>query len=191
MSQTPLEPEIPELDVRDAGSRDPSPYDVGREPPIYAPASKPFPWGCLIGGCLMTMLLMVGGMAVVGFGAYRYFSQQIVQNTSTEPRNLPVVELSPDEMKEIETRIDTFQKKVDQGQAPDTLVLTADELNALIGQQEKLRERVFVKIEDGLIQADISFPTDGFPGGKGRYFNGSARVDASLENGKLVVTLYS
>lgn len=30
---------------------------------------------------------------------------------------------------------------------------------------------------------------DAIPGGKGRYFNGSASVDASLEDGVLIVTL--
>ncbi len=186
MSQSPLEPEIV-----DAGSSQASPYDLGREPPAYAPASKPFPWGCLIGGCLVTILLVVGAMVAIGYGTYHFFTQQVAQYTSTEPRELPVVEVAPEKMKEIETRVDTFQKNVDQGVAPETLVLTSDELNALISQQEKLRGHVFVTIEDGLIQADVSFPTDDFPGGKGRYFNGSARINASLENGELIVKLES
>lgn len=186
MSQSPLEPEI-----IDAQSTEASPFDVRREPPTYAPISKPFPWGCLIGGCLITMLLVVGGLVAVGFGTYHFLTQQVTQYTSPEPRQLPVVEVSPEEMEEIATRVDTFQKEIDQGKAPESLVLTSEELNALISQQEKLRERVFVTIEDGLIEADVSFPTDGLPGGQGRYFNGSARIDVSLENGELIVNLES
>jgi hypothetical protein len=186
VSQSPLEPEIinPE-------STEVAPYGVGREPPTYASPRKPFRWGCLIGGCLMTMLLVVGVMVAVGFGTYHFFTQQVAQYTSTEPRQLPVVEVAPEKMKEIEARVDTFQKDVDQGQALDPLVLTSDELNALIAQQEKLRGHVFVTIEDGLIQADVSFPTDELPGGQGRYFNGSARINASLEDGELIVKLES
>ncbi|MCA9182088.1 MAG: hypothetical protein KDA51_11565 [Planctomycetales bacterium] len=186
MSQSPLEPEIiaPE-------STEVAPYGLRHEPPAYLPPRQPFRWGCLIGGCLMSMLLVVGVMVALGFGTYYFFAQQVAQYTSTEPRQLPVVEVAPEKMKEIEARVDTFQKDVDQGEALEPLVLTSDELNALIAQQEKLRGHVFVTIEDGLIQADVSFPTDELPGGQGRFFNGSARINASLENGELIVKLDS
>lgn len=183
--------------VFDALPREPSPYDSPpAEPPQYdppqvVPAGKTFPWGCLWGGCLGAMLLMLVLVIVAGFGTYRFYKQQIGQFTSPEARQLPVVELSPEELAELETRVEALQEPVAQGEAPEPLVLDSDDLNALISQQEKLRGRVFVKIEDGLIQAEVSFPADSIPGAKGRYFNGSASINASLENGELIVTLDS
>ncbi len=137
------------------------------------------------------MLLSLVLVIVVGFGAFRLYKQQINQLTSLEPRQLPVVELSPAELEELETRVESFQETVEQGEAPEPLVLNSEELNALLSQEEKLRGRVFVTIKDGMIQAEVSFPADMVPGAEGRFFNASANINATLENGDLVVTLDS
>lgn len=194
MSRPPVTP-----GVFDALPREPSPYELPptdpplygprHEPPQVVPAGKPFPWGCLWGGCLGAMLLMLVIVVVAGFGTYRLYKQQIAQYTSSEARQLPVVELSPEELAELETRVETFQETVEQGAAPEPLILNSDDLNALINQQEQLRGRLFVTIENGLIQAEVSFPADVIPGAAGRFLNGSAGVKASLEDGHLVVTL--
>lgn len=132
------------------------------------------------------MLVLV---TVAGFGTYRFYKQQIAQYTAPEARQLPVVELSPEDLQELETRVETFQDTVAQGEAPAPLVLDSEDLNALISQEQQLRGRVFVTISDGLIQAEVSFPADAIPGAKGRYFNASASINASLRDGELVVTL--
>lgn len=150
---------------------------------------KGFPWGCLIGGCLVVCLLIVGGVAAVGWGTYAFYKRQIKQYTSESPRELPVVELSQEELTQIEQRVQDFQNKVEEGESPEQLVLTADDINALISHEEKLKGRVFVTIADGKINAEVSFPTDSIPGAKGRFFNGSASINASLEDGVLVVTV--
>lgn len=79
----------------------------------------------------------------------------------------------------------------DAAPAPPTreLVLTADEINALIANEDQLRGRVFVEINDGELFGKISIPTDALPGGKGRFFNADGRFDVSMENGVLVVRL--
>ena len=46
-----------------------------------------------------------------------------------------------------------------------------------------------MKITDGKVSGDVSIPMDAIPGGKGRYFNGSASFNVSMENGVLIVTL--
>ncbi|MEM6979208.1 MAG: hypothetical protein AAF539_06025, partial [Planctomycetota bacterium] len=69
------------------------------------------------------------------------------------------------------------------------LVLTSDELNALIAGNEQLRGRVFVDIVDGEITGKVSIPTDMLPGGKGRFFNADGRFDVSMQDGVLVVRL--
>jgi hypothetical protein len=152
---------------------------------------RKFPWGCLIGGCLTVVVLMVGSIAAVGLGTYWFYKQQIAQYTSDTARELPVLEKTEEEIKAIQARVETFQAQVEKGEAPDQLVLTADDINALLSKEEQLRGRVFVSIEDGQIQAEMSFPTDAIPGAKGRFFNGSVAVEASLEEGVLIVTLQS
>ncbi len=69
------------------------------------------------------------------------------------------------------------------------LALTAEEINALIATEEKMRGRVHVSIEDGELTGEISIPTDGFPGGSGRFLNASATFEVSMEDGILFVRI--
>jgi hypothetical protein len=72
------------------------------------------------------------------------------------------------------------------------LVLTADDINALIATNPKLKGCVYVAIADDKISGEISVPIESFiPGSKGRYLNASATFDVSLDGGVLVVTLDS
>lgn len=158
-------------------------------PPAYVASGKPFPWGCLLGGCLGLLLLMLGGLAAIGVGSVWFYRQQIAKYTSGEARPLPIVEVSQQELQQLEARVEAFQEQVEQGEAADQLVLTADDINALISKEEKLRGKVYVTLEDGLIKAEVSIPASALPGGKDRFFNGSVTVNASLEDGVLIVTL--
>ena len=73
---------------------------------------------------------------------------------------------------------------------PQQLILSAADLNALIARQPRLRNKLFVKIEDSVITGELSLPLDDFvPGGEGRFFNGSGTFDVSLEDGNLIVQL--
>jgi len=69
------------------------------------------------------------------------------------------------------------------------LVLTAEEINALIAAEEQLRGRVFVRIEEGRVFGEVSIPTDMIPGGGGRFFNADAEFDVSMRDGILEVRL--
>jgi hypothetical protein len=168
---------------------------------------------CLIYGCLGMFLGTILLIVCSGFAAYRFVNNQLDRFTATEPINLPVVEYEPEKLAELEARIEDFRRSLDvkpdaQGTAapatPDKaaeapppvrpaiqeLVLTADDINALLAKEEKFRSRVFIKIQDGKITGDISMPLDEFaPSMKGRYLNGSATFGVYLENGMLYVTL--
>jgi hypothetical protein len=125
-----------------------------------------------------------------GFGFYWFVSSQVTKYTSETPVELPMVDYTPAQIEALESRLDTFKTTVESGESPtEDLVLTAEEINALINQQEELKGKVFVKISDGQVTGDVSFPTDAIPGGRGRYFNGSVSLDVSMENGVLIVTL--
>jgi hypothetical protein len=131
------------------------------------------------------LLLTVGG----GFAGYWWLQGQVNKWTSDTPADLPIVEYSEEEIQEIKDRVETFQETVDEGDTPEQLVLTAEEINALISEEEDFKGRVYVRLEDGKISGDVSIPTDFLPGGEGRYFNASATFNASLDNGVLIVTL--
>ncbi len=164
-------------------------FDEPQTAPKYVKSSKSFPWGCLLGGCATVALLMIGLAVGTSVAGYYFYKGQISKYTSESPKELPTVEYAPDEIKEITARVESFKSTLEKGNTPPPMILTADDLNALISQQEMLRGKVFVKIDDGQVTADVSFPTDVFPGAKGRYFNGSVSANVALENGVLIVTL--
>lgn len=159
-----------------------SPYQPSNE---AQQTQRRFPWGCLLGGCLGIVLL--GVLLVVGgsIGAFYFARGQINKYTADAPRILPKVETSTEEIEALTARIQDFQDAVEKNGPTDDLVLTADDLNALISQSKELKGKVYIKIEDGQIKADVSFPTDGIPLAGSRYFNGSVTGKVSLENGEL------
>jgi hypothetical protein len=145
--------------------------------------------GCLY-GCLFVLFSGIALLVCAGVGGYWWVSTQVQKYTSATPAELPSVELPAEQMSGLESRVNAFSDAIESGEAPpEDLVLTADEINALIGKQEQLRGKVFVRIKDGQVSGDLSIPTDPIPGGKGRYFNGSASFNVSMEEGVLIVTL--
>ena len=133
----------------------------------------------------LLLFLMIGG----GIGGYFFLKGQIAQYTSETPEKLPEVDYSEEERKAIQDRFLSFKTSLDEGKAVEPLVMSADELNAMISDNKDLKGRAFVRLDDGKASADLSFPTDALPMGKGRYFNGSISVKVFLENGVLIVTL--
>ena len=146
--------------------------------------------GCLI-GCAIALIIMVllcgGGLTVMWF----FYRGQIEKYTSETPSELPKVEYTEEQLNELNARIESFQQALEEDQQPesDELVLTAEEINALINANEDLRGRAFVTIEDGRVGGELSVPTDAIPGAKGRYFNAKGTFDVSLAGGGLMVTL--
>ena len=153
-------------------------------------SEKKFPWGCLFGGCATVLLLVVLGTAATIYGAFRLVKSQVEAYTSATPSDIPVVNYTPEEIAAARKRLDDFKVALEKGEEQPPLVLTADDINAIISSEKEFAGKLFVKIEDGEITGEASFPADAIPlVGKGRYFNGSVSLKASLEKGNLVVTL--
>jgi len=140
-------------------------------------------------GCLSVMLVMMLGMGGLIYGGYRFYAAQVAAYTSTEAVRLPKVEYAQAELDELNKKLAEFKAAVDRNEATDALVLSADDINAFINANEDVKGKVFVKIEDGEVSADASIPLDKFPGAKGRFFNGSVTLKATIKNGKLIVML--
>jgi hypothetical protein len=73
---------------------------------------------------------------------------------------------------------------------PAVLRLTATDLNTLVTRHPELKDRLFLRIEDGIVSGDFSLPLDDWlPGGQGRFFNGSGSFDVRLQDDVLEVNL--
>jgi hypothetical protein len=89
----------------------------------------------------------------------------------------------------LQDRVKAFRSAVNAGTATEPLVLTSDDINALIDENEELKGTMFVKIEGDELKGKVSIPLDKvpLPGLKGRYLNGEAELKASLFDGELIV----
>ena len=161
----------------------PNPYQGDTNEPV-----KKSSFGCCLWGCLTMFVLVVLTTIAAGVGGYWWLSSTVEKYTSATPEPLPQVEIAPEQLTELQTRVDSFQESVKTGEASEQLILTADELNALIQRDENLKGKVYVVIENGQVSGRISIPADMVPGGKGRYFNAAATFNVRLENGVLIVT---
>ncbi len=171
------------------------PSSQGPAPAYYpssdAPAEKKGP-GCFLWGCIIAAILVVGGTtAIIGSGYY-VFAKLRDNYTETQPMALPQVSLSKEEREAVKDRFEDFRNAVDNGTAVDPFILSEDEINTLIAESdpdEPLKDSLRVQIEDDLLKGQVSIPLDDIPlpGLKGRYFNGTADLRASLKDGKLEV----
>lgn len=165
--------------------------EMGPEP---APAGKKR--GCFFYGCMTVVVLAI----VAGVGAFlavRWLSGLIEQYTSDEPLELPVTEIAPADLDELQNRWERFKRGMEQNQAVEPLELTDEEVNALIQNDpewEELKGRVYVEIdEQDRVRGQVSIPLADLELGQldGRFLNGSATFEVSMESGVLVVTVAS
>lgn len=150
-----------------------------------------FFYGCVIASILAVLLIIA--LAVGAFFVMRFFSGMVEQWTSPTPMELPQVQISEEDRRSVRERVDAFRKAVDAGTATDSLVLTGDDLNALIDENPDFKGRIFARIEGDKLMARVSMPLDRLGIGmlQGRYLNGEAELKASLSDGLLLVTLQS
>lgn len=152
--------------------------------------------GCFFYGCLTVLVLIV----VTGVGAYffiQWLSGLIEQYTSEEPLKLPVVAVSAADLEKLEDRWETFERGMEANEAVEPLELTAKEINTLIQNDPEwkdLKGRLYVEIdEQDRVHGQVSIPLGDLDVGrlKGRYLNGSATLNVSMESGVLVVKVTS
>jgi hypothetical protein len=158
----------------------------GLEPP-------PKQRGCFFYGCIIALVLLVLGaicMAAVGYMAWSYYVNMINTYTATAPAQLPAVKISDEDRKALDERVDAFKKALDAGDGGE-LILTADDLNALISENKDFAGTVYVTLKDDQVSAQVSYPLDKIPAPmtKGRYLNGSGTFTAQIVDGELIVHL--
>lgn len=171
-----------------------SSYDPAPQPAYYPQQDKSERRGpgCFLWGCIIAVVLFVGGLAAVLGGGYYMYAQMRDKYTDTQPMALPEIPLSQEERQSVKERFDQFREAVDAGQATEPLKLNEDEINTLIAEsdsEDPMKDSLRVQIEDDTVKGQISVPLDDIPlpGLKGRYFNGTAELRGSLKDGKLEV----
>ena len=178
-------------------TNDPEFYQTPKFTPEQYEA-PPHQRGCFFYGCIIAIVLTVLAAIFVGillFVGYRWLGRMAEEYTATAPEQLPVLEMSAENRQAVKDRVETFRKAVEVGTTVEPLVLTSDDLNALIEENPELKGRIYVKVEGDEVKGRVSFPLDklNMPvvGGlvKGRYLNGEADLKASLRDGVLIVTL--
>ena len=148
--------------------------------------------GCLFYGCLtgLVLLLIAGLMA---FFAVRFVRGRIADYTDAAPMRLPKVEMADAEFKQLEARVKSFGDAMDQNKPTEPLVLTERDLNALLAQSvntKELADKFYVSLDGDQVKGQVSIPLPSLGWfGKGRYLNGDATFNVSLENGVLVATV--
>ena len=145
--------------------------------------------GCFFYGCIASIIMLV----LIGVGIYLVVNAikgQIEKYTEAAPRALPQVDASADQQQAVKDRIADFDAAVkaepDKPAAP--LVLSADDVNALIASDPNFKGKVFVTIPGNTVDAEVSLPLEslGFPGTKGRYLNGKAGLEVGFAAGSLI-----
>jgi hypothetical protein len=150
--------------------------------------------GCLFYGCLSLSIL---GLLAIVLGVVAYFwvksttARWIRDYTDTAPAPIEKVQYSPAQMDALNARVAAFKDALEKGKGTTELVLTAEDLNALIAKQKDLADRLFIRMDEDNIKGDISFPLPDIGPFKlkGRYLNGTAAFKVALENGSLDVRL--
>ncbi|MFO0954629.1 MAG: hypothetical protein U0835_26395 [Isosphaeraceae bacterium] len=146
--------------------------------------------GCFFYGCLFASigagLMFLVVVAIIATGVY-FGNQLLNEYTSTTPAQIPVVNLSDDQKKAVKDRWEAFRKAIDEGKAAE-IVLTAEDINALIEEEPQLKGKVYIKLKDDKATGEISMPFDVPLKGR-RFFNGTATITAVLADGDLDVRL--
>ena len=146
------------------------------EPP---PPQQKKGMGCFAKGCLILVVFFIFlGVAIIGGTIYgvrhlrgNYFpttSVQLPANNSTEHEQ----ELSREKWYSFE--------RAARAHMPARIEMTADELNALIASEPKLRDRAYVTINDNVGHLRVSIPLDEVSWLRGHYINGECSVQSSV-----------
>jgi hypothetical protein len=142
-------------------------------------------------GCLATSALLVASLTLAFLGLW-YFKQALDEFTGTRPIPAPVAQVSAAQGEDIRQRLDAFEQAIRDHRPVAPLVLSADDLNAMIATNprlEALRGKLFVIIQGSHLRGLVSVPLSeaGLTMFEGRYLNGLAGFALSLDNGALGV----
>ena len=136
------------------------------------------------------MLVIVLGALLVGL----HYVRKMVNNfTDNKPMELPTLQMSKAEIDQVKQRFEAFQQEVREQRATKPLVLTADDINALIAsgsEPQSLKGKLYVSLEGDQVKGEVSVPLQevGLSMFRGRYLNGRATFNLGFRDSVLIVT---
>ena len=149
--------------------------------------------GCFFYGCItglvMLLLIAVGGLVTIYY-AKKALSGLVNNYTDSQPMSLPSVQMSQADLDKLKQRWKEFAEAVRARRPTAPLVMSADEINALIASspdQKLLKGKFCVSFDGDRVKGELSLPLQEFGWKllKGRYLNGSGTFNLSLQNGVL------
>jgi len=170
--------------------------DPTPNPPPLADQPKK-PRGCWFYGCLtLAIVALIGfiGTFMLARYAVRKASVMVQQYTSKTSAPIQSVTISQAELKSLHDRVNSFNQTLNGQQGSRELILSADEINALIQndpEYKAIKGKLFVMLDGDQVNGKVSMPLDDFGPLKlkGQYLNGTATLTVALQNGLLDVRL--
>ncbi len=135
--------------------------------------------GCFGKGCLILIAFFILlGLAFIGgtYLAARYLRSEYFPTTQVQ---LPAPTATEDEQQSVRARWDSFEKAARAHQSA-RIELTADDLNALIASEPKLRSKAYVSIGNNVARLQISVPLGELRWLKGHYLNAECTVQSAV-----------
>lgn len=160
--------------------------------------------GCLFYGCITAVVLFLA-LGIGGYFLVRYGIDKVVttieQYSETSPMALPQSTMADADYRQLEQRIATWNGADAGAGATPQLSLSSDDVNALIARDpawQMLRDKVYVTMVDGRVQAQVALPLDGMAGEipgfsrlKNRFVNADVALQVSLAGDRVAATLSS
>lgn len=152
--------------------------------------------GCLFYGCISGIVLLlclaVGGLIAVHY-AKKALNGLVNNYTDAQRMTLPAVQMSSADLEKLKKRYADFEEALKAQRPTPPLVLTSDEINALIASspdKQSLNGKLYISLDGDRVKGEMSLPLKDLPWKKvqDRYLNGSGTFNVSLRNGILFVS---
>jgi len=178
----------------------PGPYQSPQyqpQPPAGSPGSgsgKKWLFGCGCGCLGLVLLLSIGGY-IAYTKVKEVAATAIAEYTATEPVAVEIPQLAPAQIEESMAKFSAFQAGMADGAEPVPLVLSGQDINALIQSHpsfKPLADRASVTVEDDTLRSQVSLNLDDLDipipfiadAVKGKYFNGIATFSVGMTAGR-------
>ncbi len=145
---------------------------------IEPPPRRQAGMGCLGKGCLILVAFVV--LLALAFTGGTIYAVRHLRGTFFAKEN---VQLPPNTSTEQEQQLALANWKLFErsarAHAQARIEMTADELNALIASEPKLRSKAHVSIDNDTVRLQLSFPLDDVRWLRGHYVNGECSVQSA------------
>jgi hypothetical protein len=144
-------------------------------------------------GCLAALAILIVIIVIGYYGVKSFVGGLVNKWTDAQPRNLPQLNMPEAQAREVCARASAFWTAVRENRPTAPLLLSGDDLNALIKYEpdwSELAGKVYITINGDKIRGEISLPLEIIlPMFKGRYLNGSGVWAVQLVQGRLFIFL--